>query len=102
MKSEKTNVMMGALAGLLLLGGQAIAETKTAPAAAQADEQVMCHGINSCKGQGSCHGKVDACSGKNNCSAELTCAGSNSCKGKGLIKVSKKDCLAKGGKVASR
>ena len=101
MKSEKTNAMMGALAGLLLLGGQAIAETKTAPAEST-DEQVMCHGINSCKGQGSCHGKVDACSGKNSCSTETSCAGSNSCKGKGLIKVSKKDCLAKGGKVASR
>lgn len=102
MKSEKTNAMMGALAGLLLLGGQAIAETKTAPAAPAADEQVMCHGINSCKGQGSCHGKVDACSGKNSCSAETSCAGANSCKGKGLIKVSKKDCLAKGGKVAAK
>ena len=101
MKSEKSQLIMGAIAGLILMGGNAIAETKAAPAA-QADEQVSCYGVNSCKGQGSCHGKVDSCSGKNKCSTEVSCAGSNSCKGKGFTKMSKKDCTAKGGKLAEK
>jgi hypothetical protein len=97
MKGEKNTLVMGALAGLILLGGQAFAETKPS-----ADEKVMCYGVNSCKGQGACAGKVDACSGKNNCSSEITCSGHNSCKGKGLVKLSKKECADKGGKVATK
>jgi len=97
MKNEKNVLVLGALAGLMLLGGQVKAETMAAK-----DETVMCHGVNACKGQGACAGKVDACSGKNSCSAEITCAGHNSCKGKGLIKLSKKECLDKGGKVATK
>jgi hypothetical protein len=97
MKNESNSLLAGAFAGLVLLSGAAVAETK-----GTATETVMCHGVNACKGQGSCAGKVDACSGKNGCSAEVTCAGHNSCKGKGLVKLPKQDCLAKGGKVASK
>jgi|GEM_PF-462216 len=65
------------------------------------NDPVTCYGINSCKGQGTCHGKVDTCGGKNECATSTECGGRNSCKGKGMIKTTKKECLDKGGKVAS-
>lgn len=96
MKVDKNALIVGAISGMFLLGGcSAVASNKTA-------DEVMCYGVNSCKGQGACAGKVDSCSGKNGCNAEVTCAGHNSCKGKGLVKLSKKECLDKGGKVASK
>ncbi len=92
--------MGAALAGLgLMTSCTQTTETTTSSAAAKI-ETVMCHGVNSCKAQGSCHGKVDACNGANGGQAELTCAGRNECKGKGLIKLTKEDCKSKGGKVA--
>ncbi len=91
-----------ALSALLLGSASAIAADAAKKADAPKDEQVMCYGVNTCKAQGACHGKVDSCSGKNNCSAEASCAGHNSCKGKGLLKMTKKDCLDKKGTVASR
>jgi hypothetical protein len=50
-------------------------------------KQVVCDGINACKGQGSCAGPHNACGGQ------------NGCKGQGHTKTTEKDCLAKGGKV---
>ena len=50
-------------------------------------DQVVCEGINGCKGQGSCAG------------AGHSCAGKNACKGQGHTKASAADCMAKGGKV---
>jgi uncharacterized membrane protein len=83
-KSNKT-LMTAALGGLML------AATVTAASADEAkpaggDKTGECHGINSCKGTGACHG------------AGNTCAGTNACKGKGWIKSTKADCEAKGGK----
>ena len=61
------------------------AELARAHSAAGADE-VICDGINSCKGQGSCAGKGHAC------------AGQNGCKGKGFIDTSSsQECTQKGG-----
>jgi hypothetical protein len=59
---------------------------------ARADEkaggdQVICDGINACKGQGSCAGGGHGCAGK------------NACKGQGHTKTSAADCTAKGGKI---
>ncbi len=99
MKVDKSTLLMGALSGLILLGG---ASAQAADAKKTDTEEVMCYGVNSCKGEGSCSGKVDSCSGKNNCNSEVSCAGKNSCKGKGLVKLKKKDCLDKGGKIASK
>lgn len=97
MKFDNKAFALAAISGLMLATTALnAAESKTAPA----EETVMCYGVNACKAQGSCHGKVDSCSGKNNCSAEVSCAGHNSCKGKGLVKMTKKDCLAKKGTVA--
>lgn len=61
--------------------GQALAEDKAG------GDQIICDGINSCKGTGSCAGAGHACGGQ------------NGCKGQGHTKTTKKDCLAKGGKV---
>lgn len=59
---------------------------------AKADEkaggEVVCDGINSCKGHGTCAGEGHSCAGK------------NSCKGQGHTKVkSEKECTDQGGKV---
>jgi hypothetical protein len=59
---------------------------------ARADEkaggdQVICDGINACKGQGTCAGGGHSCAGK------------NACKGQGHTKTSAADCKAKGGKI---
>jgi hypothetical protein len=90
----------------LLLGAASIASAddmakKGAKTPAMPEDTVLCYGVNSCKGQGACHGKVDTCAGKNNCSTEVSCAGKNDCKGKGMTKTSKKDCLAKKGTVGA-
>ena len=96
--SKKKSVLMGsALAGLLL--GSVSCSMMESSTAATGD--VMCYGVNSCKGHGTCAGKVDSCNGKNGCESVMKCAGMNSCKGKGLIKMSEKDCKAKKGKAAS-
>jgi hypothetical protein len=50
-------------------------------------EEIICDGINACKGQGTCAGPGHACGGQ------------NACKGQGHTKTTKKECLAKGGKV---
>lgn len=95
MNAKKSLLMGAAVAGLMIScngGEHKMPETKAG--------EVMCYGVNSCKGQGACHGKVDACNGQNGCQSELKCAGQNSCKGKGFIKLTKSDCEAKGGKVA--
>lgn len=96
MKNSKL-LLATAFAGLAL---SSCAETPKKSMDQSGAETVMCHGVNSCKGHGQCGGKVDACSGANGCDATISCAGKNSCKGKGLKKMSKKECLDKGGKVA--
>jgi uncharacterized membrane protein len=78
----KTLLMASAAATLFLAGTvPAFAETKAG------GDQVMCAGINACKGQGACAG------------AGHSCAGKNACKGQGHVKTTKADCMAKGGKV---
>jgi len=66
---------------LASMAGGAIADEK------DGGDQVICNGINSCKGTGTCAGPGHSCSGQ------------NACKGQGHTKTSKKDCVAKGGKV---
>jgi uncharacterized membrane protein len=79
----KGTLIAASVAGLFASAGASIAV-----AADQKDgDQVVCSGINECKGHGTCAGAGHACAGK------------NGCKGQGHSKVSKKDCLDKGGKV---
>jgi uncharacterized membrane protein len=82
--SIKGTMIAAAVAGLFAAGtaGMASAAPKKGGA------EVMCDGINACKGQGACAG------------AGHSCAGQNGCKGQGHTKTSKEDCMAKGGKVA--
>ncbi|MAF76917.1 MAG: hypothetical protein CME63_09505 [Halobacteriovoraceae bacterium] len=96
---KRRNLLMStAMAGLMMAScsQQAVGANSDA-----SSKEVMCYGVNACKGHGDCSGKIDACNGKNGCEASLKCAGMNSCKGKGLKKLSKKECMDKGGKVAS-
>ena len=82
-KTTKGLMIASAAAALFLSGAVgARAEDKAG------GDQVMCSGINACKGQGSCAG------------GGHSCAGQNSCKGKGNVKTSAADCKAMGGKVA--
>ncbi len=78
---SKGMLIAGAAASLLLSG------SVTARADEKMGGDIYCSGINSCKGQGACAGGGHACAGK------------NSCKGTGLVKATKADCDAKGGKV---
>jgi hypothetical protein len=80
--SIKGAMIAASVAGLFAAGASGVAS-----AAPKKGEEVMCAGINSCKGQSSCHGAGNACAGK------------NGCKGQGNMKTTKEDCMAKGGKV---
>lgn len=55
--------------------------------AAKHEGNVMCEGVNGCKGKGACKTAANACKGQ------------NACKGKGVMMMNAKDCAAKGGKV---
>jgi hypothetical protein len=80
--SIKGAMIAASVAGLFATGVSGIAS-----AADKKGEEVMCAGINACKGQSSCKGGSNACAGK------------NGCKGQGNMKTSKEACLAKGGKI---
>ena len=67
---------LASAAALLFVGAAASADHHEGTAG----EKVKCEGVNSCKGQGSCH------------SAMNECAGHNSCKGKGFKMMSKEEC----------
>ncbi|MEW6776867.1 MAG: hypothetical protein AB1405_11270 [Bdellovibrionota bacterium] len=90
MKSTKGLLVAAAAAGIFgAVVAKGLAADATAPAASSAD--VMCSGINECKGKGACAG------------ADNTCAGKNACKGKGVLKVgTEKECTDKGGKVVKK
>jgi hypothetical protein len=80
----------GALIAASVAGFFATGGASTAFAADKDGEEVMCSGINACKGQGACKGAGNACAGK------------NGCKGHGLSKTSRKECMDKGGKVVEK
>lgn len=79
---NKTTLLTAAIAGLMLSSCASTPASTGASSLAAAGE---CHGVNSCKGTGECGG------------AGHSCAGKNSCKGQGWIKLTKKECDAKGG-----
>lgn len=83
MNRKTKGMLVATAAAALFLSG---AVTARAEEKAGGD-QVVCDGINACKGQGSCAGAGHACAGK------------NGCKGQGHTKTSAADCTAKGGKV---
>jgi hypothetical protein len=80
--NTKSLLIASAAATLFLSGAvPAMADDKAGGA------QIICDGINACKGQGGCAGGGHAC------------AGQNACKGQGHTKTTAADCQAKGGKV---
>ena len=81
-KTNKGMLIAGAAAALFLSGAvSARAEEKAG------GDQVICSGVNACKGQGTCAG------------AGHSCAGQNASKAQGNVKASAADCKTKGGKV---
>jgi hypothetical protein len=56
--------------------------------AAKHEGNVMCEGVNGCKGKGACKTATNGCKGQ------------NACKGKGVMTMSAKECADMGGKVA--
>lgn len=83
-RTNKGMLIAGAAAALFLSGAvTARAEEKSG------DDQVLCAGINACKGQGACAGGGHSCAGK------------NACKGQGALKTTAAECHAKGGKVVA-
>jgi len=77
----KGMMIAAGVAGMFAMGATGVASAKKG-------EEVMCEGINACKGTGACKTAGNACAGK------------NGCKGHGLTKTSKDECMAKGGKIA--
>jgi uncharacterized membrane protein len=77
------SLLIASAAATLFLSGAAIARAEEKAGG----DQVVCEGINACKGQGSCAG------------AGHSCAGKNACKGQGQSKTTAADCKAKGGKI---
>lgn len=77
----KSMMIAAGVAGMFAVGatGSASADKKGG--------EVMCEGVNGCKGHGACKGSGHSCAGK------------NGCKGQGFTKTTMDDCLAKGGKV---
>ena len=79
-RTNKGILIAGAAAALFLSGAVgARAEDKAG------GDQVLCQGVNACKGQGACAG------------GGHMCAGQNSCKGKGALKTTSAECKNKGG-----
>jgi hypothetical protein len=77
--SIKGAMIAASVAGLFTMGFAGVASAKKG--------DVMCSGVNACKGQSACKGGDNACKGK------------NGCKGQGNLKMSKADCETKGGKA---
>ena len=84
MTTKTKGMLMASAAAALFLSG---AVTARAEEKAGGD-QVMCSGLNACKGKGECAGVGHSCGGQ------------NACKGQGVIKTTAADCKAKGGKVS--
>jgi hypothetical protein len=81
-KGVKGAMIAASVAGLFTMGAAGVASAKSS-------DQVMCAGVNACKGQSACKGANNACKGQ------------NGCKGQGQVKMTKAACTAKGGKVVA-
>lgn len=83
----KGAAVASAVAALFATAQAQTNKTQPAEKKDKAGKMVNCQGINACKGQSACMTKDSSCSGM------------NACKGQGWLKVSEKECKAKGGKV---
>lgn len=83
MSHKRSGLALATAAAALFAAG-----TVVTPVVSAAEGQVMCAGVNSCKGSSECK------------TATSACAGQNSCKGHGWVhKESKQACEEAGGKV---
>ncbi len=57
------------------------------------NNEILCYGVNSCRGQSSCQLVTTTCRNVNSCS------GKNACQGKGGVYMHARDCEAQGGIV---
>jgi hypothetical protein len=78
------SMLIASAAAALFLSGAAVARAGDE----KAGREVLCAGINACKGQGACAGAHNAC------------AGANGCAGQGVVKTTAEECKQKGGTVA--
>jgi hypothetical protein len=85
MTAKSKGFLVASAAAALFLSGAVTARAEDK----MGGDQVICAGINACKGQGTCAGAGHACAGK------------NSCKGQGHSKTSAADCKSKGGTVVA-
>jgi len=89
MSIQSNGAKIAALSAFMALSMSAnAAQHMGAAPATEANPQVHCTGINSCKGTSDCK------------TAENSCKGMNACKGHGFKAVSAMECKDKGGKVA--
>ena len=83
MSQKRTGIALATAAAALFAAGPVFT-----PVVNAIEGQVMCSGLNSCKGHSECK------------SATNECKGLNSCKGQGWVhKASKQECEEAGGKV---
>ncbi len=61
----------------------------TSPPKGSPSEIGMCHGANTCRGQGACGGKGSSCAGR------------NACKGQGWVKLTRSECDASKGRFGT-
>ena len=81
---------VGAMFAAVAPGCATATDGKTSEVKTASSAQVMCQGVNECKGHGSCKG------------AQNSCKGQNECKGKGVTPTGTADeCTGKGGTVAT-
>ena len=83
MKAKKVGLALAATAAVLMTSASFADATSATSVAAN----VVCAGVNSCKGQSICK------------TATNTCKGMNSCKGTGIVMMSADQCSKLGGKV---
>lgn len=93
----------------LAMGAAAMFAIAPAFATSMGSQMVHCKGVNACKGHGKCgqngcksHGKCgqNGCKGHHHCkTAHHACKGHHHCKGKGIVMMTKKQCLKSGGKI---
>jgi hypothetical protein len=84
---KRTSVKRLSGAALAVAAAGLFASQAVVPAAVAAEAKVQCSGVNACKGKSDC------------ATAKNGCHGQNECKGQGWVKMTEKECKAKGGVV---
>lgn len=81
------------LQGCATSGTPANTDTTIMQANPPVGNQILCYGVNSCRGQSACMMTTTSCRYVN------ACAGKNACKGQGGVHMTIAECQAAGGRV---